>query len=170
MTMREHFYKRSFILPMAILAVVLFWARESFAVTNEHKAIEYLEKSVKVEPMPEQIARPQLAYSSDNLTDPFKPAIVRENKDGLRPQEQPSKPLPALSVQGIIWGGKLPLAIINGHVVKIEDEIEGARLVDIGKEGVTLIFSGMQYKLASPMAKQVDIINNPKEASNEKNN
>jgi len=53
-------------------------------------------------------------------------------------------------VQGVIWGGSLSQAIINNKVVTIGDDIEGAKIIYIDRQGITVIFEGKQYRLLSP--------------------
>jgi len=53
-------------------------------------------------------------------------------------------------LQGLVWGGDFPQAIINNKMVKIGDTIEGVEVVAIGKEGVTLVYANKKYNLSSP--------------------
>ena len=50
--------------------------------------------------------------------------------------------LPALRVQGIIWGGDRPQAIINDRIVELGDDVEGATIKSIQKDGVNVLFDG----------------------------
>jgi hypothetical protein len=110
------------------------------------------------------ILRPIIEYSSGDLRDPFidlfKLAIEKDKKqkEGQEiqaPQEdtETQKPLPSLDkfkVQGVIWGGKLPQAIINNKVLGVGDSIDGAEIMSIGKKVITLNFSGRTANLATP--------------------
>ena len=58
--------------------------------------------------------------------------------------------LPALVVNGLIWGGKFPQAIINHKVVKVGDEIEGAKVKQISRDGVVILFSSRTVTLPPP--------------------
>lgn len=87
----------------------------------------------------------KIEYKSEYLRDPFQEEEMG-TKEGPQ-EEQEAKPLPALSVQGIVWGGILPQAIINNKVLRVGDTIEGARITGIDKNGVTLFFDNRQYNL-----------------------
>jgi hypothetical protein len=99
--------------------------------------------------------RPRLEYKAAGLRDPF--AAPRIETEGdleepklVNPTEVNVALLPNLAVQGLIWGGSLPQAIINNKVVKAGDEIEGARIESISKDGVALSFADRTYSLNPP--------------------
>lgn len=52
--------------------------------------------------------------------------------------------LPSIVVEGLIWGGEHPSAVINGKVLKIGDGIEGATIKDITKKGIILNYKGLE--------------------------
>jgi hypothetical protein len=103
---------------------------------------------------------PRVDYTASGLRDPFEPESAEEegeeNKDNQTSQALPQEPLPRLNIQGIVWGGELPQAIINGQVVKIGDRIEGVRIVDISKEGISVFYSGRQQLIAAPAVKVLE--------------
>ncbi|MCX5694513.1 MAG: hypothetical protein NT014_05270 [Candidatus Omnitrophica bacterium] len=102
------------------------------------------------------IKRPVMEYQSAQLRDPFRTYFVKEE-----PKPVPSR----LSVQGIIWGVKVPQAIINGNIFTIGDLIEGAEIVSIEKKGITLSFNGAIFDLAAP---GINSENSEKSAKTEK--
>lgn len=108
---------------------------------------EELRRPNVVEPI--VIEKPVGEYTSESLRDPFKPYVLEEKKASTG-EGTTEEALPRLEVQGIIWGSTLPQAIINNTVVKAGDTIEEARILEIGKEGVTIFFKNRQYKLGSP--------------------
>jgi len=90
-------------------------------------------------------------YNSDLLRDPFLNPLIRIEK----PAEEGSAAegeaaAPTLVVQGIIWGGMFPLGIINGQVVKEGDNIEGAQIQKITKDGITASYGGAPFNLSAP--------------------
>jgi len=96
----------------------------------------------------------KIEYKSEDLRDPFKKEKI-EIKE--QPQEQmETKPLPSMQIQGIVWGGGFPQAIINNRVVRVGDTIEGVQITDINKNGVTVFFENRQYTLSpsSPVSSQ----------------
>ena len=96
----------------------------------------------------------KIEYKSEGLRNPFE-------EEKIEIQEQPqvetqAKPLPSLQIQGTVWGGGFPQAIINNKVVKVGDTIEGTMVADINKSGVVLFFENWPYTLSvsSPVSSQ----------------
>lgn len=103
------------------------------------------------------IQRKKIEYNAANLRDPFD-NLIRKDKpvetvSVMAPQETPP---PNLIIQGLVWGGEFPQAIINNKVVRENDVIEKARIIGIAKEGVSFIFEGRKYKLPSPASAHRD--------------
>jgi len=96
------------------------------------------------------ILREKVEYSAAALKDPFESPIV-ENVVDLKKNAAEVK-LPVLKVQGLIWGGNFPQAIINNKVVRVDDEVDGAKIVSIEKDGLWVSFNDKQYNLSSPVA------------------
>lgn len=160
------------LLMIAIFCFLLRWCayavepRDNAAGKNETKQ-QNLAKS-------DTVTLPGIEYKSEGLRDPFEgvfkkePAINKEYAD--RPvQESIQIPPPALTVQGIIWGGKIQQAIINDKLVKIGDTIEEAQVSSISKDGVEIIFKNRTFKLPSPAAVQLQSLKiSPEGGQNEK--
>ncbi|MFH0738272.1 MAG: general secretion pathway protein GspB [Candidatus Omnitrophota bacterium] len=89
----------------------------------------------------------KVEYAADEAGDPF---AGEEIEKPVQQQEIKKKPLPELKIQGLIWGGKLPQAIINNKVVMVGDTLEDVRIVEINKDGLILYFEGQPYNLTSP--------------------
>jgi predicted HAD superfamily phosphohydrolase len=116
-----------------------------FAATKEHQEIKKIEETQQPPAAP-IIVRPSVEYKAEKLKDPFQGRA----EEGEMASDAISVGPPALSIQGLVWGGVLPEAIINNKIVKVGDTIENARIIDINKEGVTIFFNGQQYTLPSP--------------------
>ncbi len=96
----------------------------------------------------------ELKYTASDLRDPFKEYLPRiaeikelEQKGREGELDKTEKTLPSFSVQGIIWGTKLPQAIVDGQVVEVGDKIEEAEIIKINKEGITFLYQDEQYKV-----------------------
>jgi hypothetical protein len=94
-------------------------------------------------------------FNPRGLKDPFRPPGEErekpsEDKKKVKPETKAEKPLPQMKLQGLIWGGKLPQAIVNGKVVKIGDIFEGARIDAIDRSGIVVWFNGRSYTISSP--------------------
>ncbi|MDO8662291.1 MAG: hypothetical protein Q7K98_03620 [Candidatus Omnitrophota bacterium] len=99
----------------------------------------------------DETIRPKIEYNSQGLRDPFRPLITEKKTESAAVSREPEiKPLPVLTVQGLIWGGIFPQAIINNKVVKVGDAIGEVKITEISKEGVTVLFANMEHKLSSP--------------------
>ena len=110
------------------------------------------------------ISRPVIEYSSGDLRDPFmdlfqmaaeKEKREKELRNFEAPKDETDKvlPMPSLDkikVQGLIWGGRFPQAVINGRILGIGDSIESFKIVNIEKKGITLSFSGRTVNLPTP--------------------
>ena len=69
--------------------------------------------------------------------DPFEPPIKMDLEPAIGP-EVAMVDLDYLSLEGYVWGDVDPKAIINGEVLKVGDDIEGAMIIKISREGVML--------------------------------
>ena len=105
------------------------------------------------------ILRPVIVYSSGDLRDPFSDLfqLAKEKEgqsiqetEGSIAQEEPMPSLKNFKVQGVIWGGRFPQAIINNKILGIGDLIEGFEIVNIEKKGITLSFAGRIANLTAP--------------------
>ncbi|MGA2775463.1 MAG: hypothetical protein ABSE81_05320 [Candidatus Omnitrophota bacterium] len=115
------------------------------------------------EKLPEMITRPNMVYDSSKR-DPFTTAIIKKEKDMERVRsndedESAARSLvDSFSIQGIIWGGSFPQAIINNKVYKTGDSIQGLFISNIDKNGITFTSGGKKYILkmsaAVPAAKK----------------
>ena len=83
-------------------------------------------------------------YDAGDLRDPFsdleapkEPDRVVENKELID----------ALELQGIVFGGNEPRAIVNGKVVKAGSKLNVGEVAKISKEGVTVRYDGKEYLL-----------------------
>lgn len=84
------------------------------------------------------------------IRDPFLPLYPKKEPEkkisGVKtslarpPSASISKKLPEFTVQGLVWGQTAPQAIINNKVVSIGDTIDDAKVIDISKEGVRLLY------------------------------
>jgi len=150
-----------------IVIFVFFVVMSVYAFAEQEKvssAIKRLEEKDVEEmagekkPAPEGvIVRPNVEYKASELRDPFQSPFASGEAPVAGPAiEVPSSPEvpPSLEVQGIIWGGDFPQAIINKKVVKIGDTIEGMQIMDINQSGVVVVSGNYTYNLSSPAQKQ----------------
>lgn len=128
----------------------------AFAERSDFKLMEELETREKQQPATkpqEEIVRPAVEYKAKDLRDPF--LELGENVQLPSGEPAPTKgPVtpPPLKVQGLIWGGNFPQAIINDSVVKVGDTIKEARIINIDRNGVVVEFQGQEFNLSAPAA------------------
>lgn len=138
---------------VATFLICQLWLSSASAVTGELKVVKQIEEAEKTTTaQPDYYTRPNIQYESDNLRDPFQKPIVKGKIVVEEPKDSEAAPqnLPSLTVQGVIWGGRFPLAIINNKVVKIGDTIEETKVIGIDKERITLLFQDRIFTLPSP--------------------
>ncbi|MCX5702876.1 MAG: hypothetical protein NT066_00020 [Candidatus Omnitrophica bacterium] len=155
---------------MTVFTLGLFTTR-LFAVTKLDGEMQDLEKAEKMEHRvaPEVIIRPKLEYKATDFRSPFwSPFHVKADLSAANKRAgevkvvEPEKPLPLLKVQGVIWGGSFPQAIVNDKVVKIGDTIDGVRILSIDKENIVVFFEKKEYKIPSPAAGAITTTSNRK--------
>ena len=110
--------------------------------------------SVEVPGASQGFRPPSPAYTAQDLRDPLRDLLPapaepadgvteRLAEDGVAavPSEGPPPP-PDLRVQGLLWGGVEPKAIINDQVYGINDVIAGSKIIAIDRRGVTIDHGG----------------------------
>jgi hypothetical protein len=81
--------------------------------------------------------------ANSNIT--ARPAVERP-----RPTAKPTSPaavVPGFRLSGIIYNKKQPMAVINGQMVGVGDEIDQARVKYIDRSKVTIIYNGSAIDL-----------------------
>jgi hypothetical protein len=146
--------KKIILSGIAWAAAVMLSPWPVLAVPAELQTMKELERASKESLPAEEAAfeRPVMEYRSSQLKDPFESYIEETKPDDSKPEEPVSYTPPVLSLQGIVWGGKFPLAIINNKVVKAGNIIAEAKVLEISEGGVLVFFKGRQYEFAAPAA------------------
>jgi len=122
--------------------------RSSFEMMKE---LEEREKQQPAAQPQEAFVRPAVEYKAEDLRDPFL-ELGKEMPSGEpAPTKEPVQ-LPPLKVQGLIWGGKFPQAIINDSVLKAGETIQGAHIINIDKNGVLIEYEGQEFNCSAPAA------------------
>lgn len=100
-------------------------------------------------------------YTAQGLRDPFKSLLpAAPSPQGSEPRGaitaargvQPPAAPPELLIQGLMWGGPQPKAIIHGKVYGVGELVEGVNILSIDHHGVTIEYQGkpMSYPVAAP--------------------
>lgn len=98
------------------------------------------------------VNKPGISYTADKFRDPFVNSVQADIsiQSGGPKLNIPEVPLPPMVIQGIFWGGKFPQAIINEKIVKVGEKIDGAQILSIEKDSVTVFFGTKNFVLPSP--------------------
>ena len=110
-------------------------------------------------PPPSSETRPQVTYTTDEAKDPLAnlllvkkaspPASSKTNASGESTNLNAQVPMPAApKIQGLMWGGFQPQAVIDGTVYMVGDTVQGAKIVAIDHTGITAEFQGQQIHWA----------------------
>lgn len=101
------------------------------------------------------LAQAQLEYTASGGRDPFEsqlpqpePLIV-ERPGVTETIREPVRP-PEWTVEGVVSGGSIPLAVIQDKVVRVGDTIEEAVITNITKEGVEVIYEEETFMIFAP--------------------
>lgn len=98
--------------------------------------------------------RPVVEYDDAGARDPFQGLIEAPNAQGgqaaPKATDKQRLDLAKFSVQGVISGSGTPCAIINGAVVKVGSVVLGAKIMEIDKTGITLLYQDETYVLLTP--------------------
>lgn len=133
--------KINFFLIAFFLGASFFFFEKTLAEENHFNQESFKPRSVPLEI--KEGDDPFKSYFGKRLevnTGVKKPAVYRE--EIIHP--------PSFKVQGIIWGGDLAQAIVDNQVLKVGDNINGAKIVNIEKGSLTISFSGEIFKIESP--------------------
>jgi len=97
-----------------------------------------------------------------DVGDPFVDSLPKKRLDVEVPIEeeilpaleaqQPEPDFGALKISGLVWGQVDPKAIIDGVVYGIGDEVIGAKILKISKEGILFGYNDKKYLLKRNMA------------------
>ncbi len=91
------------------------------------------------EPKIEMPDKPPTNTTDDPSPKPPKPIVI--------PPEIKEKPLPNITINGIIWNSERPQAIINGKIVDVGDTIAEIYITAIRKTGIDGRFDGRSVTL-----------------------
>lgn len=97
----------------------------------------------------------QTIYTAHDLRDPLLSLLPEPPNPAATPQGHhptavaaAATPPRTLLLQGIIWGGPQPQAIIDDEVYGVGDVVQGAAITAIGQEGITVEIEGQARQVA----------------------
>jgi len=130
-----------------LLFIIFFWAgiyplMADEGSVNDQQFMKQLDniKSMFDDGLPKQVYVPPPVQ-------PVVPPPVIVPKPKPKPLPPPVIVLPAMKVEGVMVGDEMHQAIINDEVVPLQGLIKGARVVNVTKDGVDLIYKGKKFFL-----------------------
>ncbi len=135
--------------------IFVFAAALIMAYTNSYaqmKIIKEFEDNEKHDrSISGMVARPVIKYVPTGARDPFVSLIKKDPHEGTAVVSAEIQVVPpSLTVQGIIWGGAVPQAIIDNQVVRVGDTLKNARITAIAPQGITFVYMEHVFNLAAP--------------------
>jgi len=95
------------------------------------------------------------AKQDEKMIDPFVDCIPKKMEPSLKEEESKEEEEEEeygveeidfkIEVEGVVWDTTIPCAIIDGQLYKIGDEIQGGKIIDINKEGVSIMYKRRIY-------------------------
>ena len=123
--------------------VLPFWGRgevERIAPSIFDKKADYLTLIASA-----RETKTSFAYNSSGRRDPMMSLVEIKR---VKPRRRVvSRPPPKLSLEGIIWSESEPEAVINGTILKENDFIKGAKVLQINRDSVILIYRSRKLVL-----------------------
>jgi hypothetical protein len=116
------------------------------------------------EPAPVIVARKPLlvAYLAQELRDPMvtylpqqviaAPSTVPPGASAFSATSSRASAPPALAVQGVVWGGAQPQALIGGKFYRLGDQVLGHPILAIERLGVTIEHEGKPVTYGIPLS------------------
>jgi len=151
MTKKMKKYPKFILCLYAGIWVFSFSANVAFAIHQEFEAIKELQAMEKSDPL-EVIDMPIVEYTAEGMRNPFQGYIEQTDVINVGSTSEEEVSLPAFEVQGVVWGGDVPQAIINNKIVKTGDVLSDAKILEISKQGITILYHDRRYNIMSPSA------------------
>ncbi len=101
----------------------------------------------------EEAAVNQLENENSESRDPFASLLPKDVVYRPTDGNQAAAIAPTLVVHGLIWGCDKPQAIINNKIFYLGDEVEGAKIIEISKTGIKVLYQEKIFSFAPELIK-----------------
>lgn len=103
----------------------------------------------------------KVSFEPGSFRNPFKPLLPEKKIEDKTPRVIKQEPevainAPDINIQGVVWGGKFPQAIINGSVLKEGDTLAGKdqiTILQIRQEEIVVLYKGKVFNLSAKIKK-----------------
>ena len=107
------------------------------------------------------LAQQNLEYTTQDPRDPFEEQLPKPEQPKKEPPEVeepliipelPKKVInpPDITIESMISGGPKPRVIIKGRMLGVGEEVEGARITNITREGAEVVYEGEKFIIPAP--------------------
>lgn len=118
------------------------------AVSRVEEKEEYIKKEAKVlEKLKPELEK--VEYKAGDFLDPLKNRLSIYIASIAPKVKKKKKPIaikpPQFNITGLIWNTDRPQAIIDGNVLSVGDEIKGAKLLSVNKDGINVEYKEFEF-------------------------
>ncbi|OGX13553.1 MAG: hypothetical protein A3I71_06150 [Omnitrophica WOR_2 bacterium RIFCSPLOWO2_02_FULL_63_16] len=118
---------------------------------------------------PAEALLPAVRYTADALRDPLVsllPSVASQRMIVIPPEDhepmpQLEPPPPAFNIEGLVWGGPRPQAVIDGAVYDVGDTVQGAKIMAIDRAGVTGTMQGRTIRWRPEVPRKTETYGTP---------
>ncbi len=122
--------------PASPVAVSRVEEKEEY-IKKEAKALEKLKSKLK-----------KVEYKAGDFLDPLKDRLsiyIASIASELKKKRAKAVKLPQFNITGLIWNSDKPQAIVDGNVLSVGDEIKGAKLLSVNKDGIKIEYKRAEF-------------------------
>jgi hypothetical protein len=133
--------QKQWILSVGLL--LLWWWLMQKKSTTSKQQMETVKSELTIAETVGVPIKKEIIYRVTNRDPLLSPAELKRTSQSA--QDATIPPFPQFTIHGMVWGVNYPLCIINGRVYSIGDEVEGAEIREIKKEGIVFSFHGRKF-------------------------
>lgn len=139
------------LLPVFALGLILRFIVGRIKQRPPASQVEVKKEYIKEEAKVLEKLKPELEkveYKAGDFLDPLKNRLSIYIAS-IAPKVKKKKPIaikpPQFNITGLIWNTDRPQAIIDGNVLSVGDEIKGAKLLSVNKDGIKVEYKEFEF-------------------------
>ncbi len=117
------------------------------AVSRVEEKEEYIKKEAKV--LEKLKSKPKkVKYKAGDFLDPLRNRLsiyIASIAPELEKKKAKAVKLPQFNITGLIWNSDRPQVIVDGNVLSVGDEIKGAKLLSVNKDGIKIEYKEFEF-------------------------
>lgn len=92
-----------------------------------------------------------IRYTASDYRDPLVSLLPQpEQAQMAELLPKPAPVAPNVTIEGMWWGGQRPQVLIDGKLYEIGDTVQDSEIVEISRDGVTVVNQGTRFVLRPP--------------------